>query len=103
MMKKLLLVPAALLMFSSVAFAEEPAGADPLVKCRACHGKAYEGKGKAGPLAGESKAALVASLTTKIPKSMASYAKSLTPAQIDAACATIAALPKTAPKPAAAP
>ncbi len=103
-MKKFLLVPAALLLWTGVAIAQEaPAAPDPMVKCRACHGKNFEGKGKLGPIAGMSLADLKASLTTKIPKGMASYSKNLTPAQIDSMCATIAALPKVAPAPAPAP
>ncbi len=99
-MKKLLIVPFALL-FSSAALAEEPPKTDWVAKCKTCHGPELAGKAKAPAIAGEAVAKLKASLTTKIPKPMTAISKAMTPADIDAVSDAISKLPKPpAPPPA---
>jgi len=66
-------------------------------KCRLCHGKTLAGKKKAAAIAGASKADIMKSLTSKVPKQMRAVVKGLDDAQKKAIAAQISKMPK-APK-----
>ena len=100
MTKFFLAASGALFFIATTASADvpPPPAADPITKCKGCHGPDLAGKAKSPSIAGEDKDKIKASLTTKIPKQMTAIAKALTTEQIDALSAQISAMPKPAPK-----
>lgn len=100
-MKKFLLAASGALFFTATTASADvppPPTADPITKCKGCHGPDLAGKAKSPSIAGEDKEKIKASMTTKIPKQMIAVSKTLTPEQIDALSAQISAMPKPAPK-----